>query len=72
MAFQVRRTSITLAEMPINDKIVGHTTHAAYNALNALDGTSVYVSPTNGAVGLFGTGAAAGVAAPTAASIALA
>ena len=52
-----------------NDQIVPHTTHAAFNAQNALDGTSVYVSPTNGAVGLFGTGAAAGVAAPSAAAI---
>ena len=48
-----------------NDQIVPHYTHAAFNAANALDGTSVYVSPTNGAVGLFGTGAVAGTAAPT-------
>jgi len=43
---------------PFNDKIVGHTTHAAYNGLNALDGTSVYVSPTAGAMGLFEVGTA--------------
>jgi hypothetical protein len=57
---------------PYNDKIVGHTTHKAYNADNYNDGTSVYVSPTNGAVGLFGTGQAVGATAPTAAQIALA
>ena len=38
---------------PYNDKIVGHTTHAAYNAANATDLTSSYVSATAGAAGLF-------------------
>jgi len=57
---------------PFNDKIVGHTTHAAYNGLNALEGTSVYVSPSNGAVGLFGVGNLTGAAAPTDAQLALA
>ena len=58
---------------PFNDQIVPHYTHAAFNADNFSDGTSVYVSPTNGAIGLFGTGALkAGNTAPTAAQIALA
>ncbi len=57
---------------PYNDKIVGHSTHAAYNASNALDGTSVYVSPTSGTIGLFGSGAVAGTTAPTAAELVLA